>query len=348
METGTGVTEQDLAAAIIQGLDEPAILLDETESITHLNEAAAAILGVECGQVIGRAFESCDDRLGYAPIRAAFEKAGTLPAGQQQSELSLYLQGFEHRFLLRLAPLRMSDGRLSGTLIVLHDITELREQRRARNGAIAAAAHELNTPLTSIALGLGLLQRNAEKQQELTRLVLEDVDRMRHASLDFLGIVEEQPRSIPVRRVNFDLARIVTFVKRKFAPWAERKNIKFTVHSDPGLHMSGDPPKLSWVLAALVSNALRFTREAGTIALLAERTDEQVKVSICDNGPGIPAQVRELVVRHKTPQPADVFESAAPGLGLALAKEILEAHGGRLFAENSKSGSTVTITLPLS
>jgi PAS domain-containing protein len=88
---GSGVAESDFAAAIIQGLDEPTILLDETETITHLNEAAAAILGIERDQIVGRAFDDDlgDHRLGCAPIRAAFEKAGSLPQGQQQSELSL-------------------------------------------------------------------------------------------------------------------------------------------------------------------------------------------------------------------------------------------------------------------
>ncbi len=350
MDTGTAITENDRAAAIIESLDQAAIVLDETETVVHVNQAAAAILGIERDQILGRVFDrDLDDRcLDYAWMCAAFERAITLPAGEQQAELSLNVQGREHTYLLKPAPLRLTDGRLLGTLIILHDITELREKRRAQNSAVAAAAHELNTPLTSISLAVDLLRRNTEKQQELIDALVEDVERIRQVSAAFVSVAREQPSSIAVRGVHFDLGRLVTFVTKRFEAWIERKSIKFTAHTDRGLDAFGDPLKLSWVLATLVSNALRYTSERGTIELTAQKEDEQVRISVRDNGPGVPAQIRELVFRPSARRSTEVLEGPAVGLALAVAKEVAEAHGGSLFAEAAESGGMVTLKLPLS
>lgn len=345
---GTAITEDDRASAIIQSLDEAAIVLDEAETITDLNEVAASTLGVRREEVLGLTLSDLDDRNPDSiRMRTAFELAVTA-ASEQYSELNLKVQGRVRTYLMKLAPLRASDGCRFGTLIILHDITQSRDESRTRSNAAAAAAHELNTPLTSISLAIGLLRRNAEKQNELMRGIVEDVDRMHRASVELFSIVPEQPRSIPLRNVKFDLGRIVTIVSRKFEVWTREKNVKLRVHTQNGLEVSGDPLKLLWVLASLVSNALRYTPTTGTIDLIAEREHSQVRISVRDNGPGLPENIRALVFTRPTLSPSAVLESTTIGLGLAIAKEIIEVHGGRLSAETLEYGSALFFTIPAS
>jgi signal transduction histidine kinase len=208
-------------------------------------------------------------------------------------------------------------------------------------------AQELNTPLTSVSLAVGLLQRTGERQNELIRDIVEDVDRLNHASADFLKIIRAQNRSIGFPQIRFNLWTIIDVVSRKFGKWIERRKIQFAVHAERNLEVSGDPLKLVWVIAILVGNAVRHTPEMGKVALTAEKEAEQIRICVWDSGPGIPPQTLELVFGTPHQTNADI-QSLGTGVGLAIAKEIVEAHGGRLFAEKLEGGGRVTLTIPLS
>ncbi len=119
------------------------------------------------------------------------------------------------------------------------------------------------------------------------------------------------------------------------------------MHAERNLRVSGDPLKLLWVIATLVGNAVRYTPEMGNIALTAEEEDDQIRISVWDSGSEIPPQVLELVFDSPTEANSDL-QSLGTGISLAIAKEIIEAHGGRLFAETLESGCKVTLTLPTS
>src|SRR5208283_2913813 len=136
MRNETAVSEKsDRAAAIIDSLDEPALVLDEAETIIHLNRDAAEILDIDKDRIIGHRFS--DDIENHCAtcsrVRAAIESAGSFPSGEQQVELSLTAQGRNHEYLLKSAPLRDSGGSALGTLIVLHDVSLRRESSRTHN-----------------------------------------------------------------------------------------------------------------------------------------------------------------------------------------------------------------------
>lgn len=349
MRTETAVSEKsDRAAAIIDSLDEPAFVLDEAETIIHLNRCAAEILDIDQDRIIGHRFSDDIENhcVSCSRVRAAIESAGSFPSGEQQVELSLTVQGRDHEYLLKYAPLRESGGRALGTLVVLHDVSLRRERSRA-DTAVAAVAQQLNTPLTSLSLAAGLLQRGREEQNELIREIVEDVDRLNHLSADFLNVIREQPRSMAFQHIRFNLRTIMDVVSRKFGHLIERRKVHFAVHAERNLGVSGDPLKLLWVIANLVGNAVRHTPEMGEVALIAEKEDGQIRISVWDSGPGIPPQTLELVFGTLHQVNAD-SQSLGTGVGLTIAKEIVEAHGGRLFAEKLESGGRVTLTVPLS
>jgi PAS domain S-box-containing protein len=349
MGTDTTTRESDdLAAAIIDTLDEPAFVLDDSEAVIYLNRAASEILAIDRDRVVGRQFT---DDIGShctscALLRAALQSANGLLHGEQQVPLNLTLKGRDHTYLLKASPLRHKGDDFLGTMVVLHDLSLRREIIRPHDPAVVAVAQQLNTPLTSLSLAAGLLQRGTEEQKELIREIIEDVERLNHASAGFLNVVGEKPGSIALQVVDFDIRTVFDFVCRKFEDRIERRKIQLSVHAQGILEVSGDPLKLSWVLATLVSNALRYTPEMGTIDLTAEKEDRQIRVSVWDSGPGISQPMRELIFGNTLPA-TTLLQNPYSGVSLAIARQIVEAHGGRLFAETFEDGSSVALTLPL-
>ena len=348
MRTETAVNEKsDRAAAIIDSLDEPALLIDDGDSVIHLNQEAAEVLAVDRDQIIGKTLTDDANYRGVncARVLAALERAKSNPANEHQIDLTV--KGRDRTYFLKRALLRTSDDRSLGILVVLHEVSRLREKSRALDNTIVAAAQELNTPLTSLALAVGLLQREREKHNELIREITEDVDRLNHASADFLNTMREQPLLITLPSAEFDLKTVFVVVSRKFEDRIERKKIEFAIHAEGNLQVTGDPLKLSWVIATLVGNALRHTPETGKVDLIAEKEDSLISITVRDSGPGIPPETLDLVFGTPYPATADLL-SVGTGISLAIAKEIVEAHGGRIYAETLESGGRVTLILPIS
>ena len=155
MGIGSASTEDDWAAAIIDSLDNPAFLLDQADTIIHLNRSAAEILAIDRDRIIGHQFT--DDienhRASCSLIRTALESAFAFPPGEQQAELSLTVQGRDRCYLLKASQLRGGSGdRSLGTLVILHDISLRSEKGPTPDNAIAAVAQQFNTPLTSLLL----------------------------------------------------------------------------------------------------------------------------------------------------------------------------------------------------
>jgi len=348
MQTATAISNNDRAAAIINTLGEPAIVLDERGAVTLLNQMAADILGVEYDDILGRVFDDNETETGlsYAKVRAALKASACSSAGAQ-TELQLKARGREQAYLMRSAPLQNGNEGPVGTLIIFRELPNRQEKRGPLHGTVAAAAHELNTPLTSMSLAFGLLQRNLDRQHELVDVVLEDIERINRASKGLVNVIQEQPRSIPVRAENCNVSNILNVVVHKFEKSIARKNVTLTLQTEEDIEASGDPLKLAWLVAILLSNALRFTPAGGAIGVLARRKGTEIRVSVSDNGPGMPVEVIDSIFRTPLLRPSNL--SGLTGATLGLAKEIVEAHGGNLLVETPvNGGSVLTFTLPLS
>jgi len=346
--SGTAFSDSDdRVAAVIDSLDEPAFLLDDGDSVIHLNPEAAEALAVDRVQIIGKTLADDNEYRGVscARVLAALERAKTFPTDEHQIDLNV--RGHDCTYFLKRALLRTSDDRSLGILVVLHEASSFRDKSRNQDTMIVAAAQELNTPLTSLALAVGLLEREREKQNELIREITEDVDRLNHASADFLNVMREQPLPITLPSVTFDLKTVFVVISGKFEDRIARKQIEFAIHAEGILQVTGDPLKLSWVIATLVGNALRHTPRAGKVDLIAEKEDRLIRITVRDSGPGISPETRELVFGSSL-RPDDALRCLKSGFSLSIARQIAEAHGGRLFAERLQDGGGVILTLPLS
>jgi two-component system, NtrC family, sensor histidine kinase KinB len=350
-DLGKLLVAQQTTEAAIDSLYDPVIVTDGDGRVTKLNPAAEEIFGAEeknAGMHVGEVAR--DVRIAGA-VAEALESQRPVAAEEMSSVLPLAVAGSERAFRLRTTPMRDNDHHLLGAVTLLEDITHLREIDRLKSEFIATASHELRTPLTSVQMGVYLLLERAagdltEKQVEVLSACRDDCDRLDQLMRDLLDVSrieagESRPSFEPVR--TSDLLDAAT---KELQPQVEAKGLDFKVE------MPGDLPvvkidrsQVERVLANLVVNAIRYTKQ-GEIKISAQPRGSSVAVSVSDTGSGIPAEYLPHIFDKFVQVPGAATGGA--GLGLAISRLIVEAHGGQISVQSEPSkGSTFTFTLPV-
>jgi NtrC-family two-component system sensor histidine kinase KinB len=178
--------------------------------------------------------------------------------------------------------------------------------------------------------------------------IREDAGCMSALANELLDLARGEGAAITLQSVAVDLTQLLEAVTRTFALQAEQKSVQIETDFDrsaPQIH--ADPVKLSWVVSNLVANALRYTPTGGTIAVSSKTLAEFVRLQVRDSGPGIPLEVRDHLFERFAQWNVNGVAPGAAGLGLAIAKEIVEAHGGRIFVDSVLGqGACFTVELP--
>jgi len=348
------IYEKSKTEAIIESIEDGILLIDPQGIVTHINEIAGIILSVGREEALGSPFDDLNsNHPHYLRVRDALRTVAKTPPDSQRIEVDLHVRGRDHTYVLKPVPLRQADGQPLGTILILQNITYLRDKDRARVNLVATLSHELKTPLTSLALSAGLLERSKEavepKAQELLATVGEDVGRIRRLADDLLDLARGSSKMITIRDIEIDLCQLVRLVLKTFRLQADQKQVTLSAGvnaSAPKIH--GDPVKLSWALSNLISNALRYTPEGGVVAVSSEDEANTVLLKVSDTGPGIPQQIKEHLFERFTQWNVNGSQPGSSGLGLAIVKEIVEGHGGRIFVDSTLGkGTCFTLELPV-
>jgi signal transduction histidine kinase len=222
---------------------------------------------------------------------------------------------------------------------------------RTRDEVLAIVSHDLRNPLNTISLAAGALESGdvgAEEVPKTIEVVRRAVDRMNRLISDLLDVARvEAGQKLAIEPAPLEIAAVVGETCDGLAAEAERKGQHLERHvADDLPPVQGDRLRLVQVLANLVGNALKFTGEGGRVAVDARREGADVVVSVADTGPGIPAE--NLAHVFNAYWQAGQTARLGAGLGLAIAKGIVEAHGGRIWAESTPGqGSTFALALPV-
>jgi chemotaxis family two-component system sensor kinase Cph1 len=217
-----------------------------------------------------------------------------------------------------------------------------------RDELIAVVSHDLKSPLEVIAMAVPLLQRHiADDQRAATTVarVQRAVDRMNALIHDLLDLAKIESGRFDVRLVPCAINQLVTDTLSLVAPLAESKGLSLTWTGDGEVWVNADPERVFQVLSNLVGNAIKFTPAGGTIIIRIEHVSGAVRVGVRDTGPGIPAvELAHIFDRYWQARRA---RTAGSGLGLYIAKGIVEAHGKRLWVQSTHGeGATFYFELP--
>ena len=240
-----------------------------------------------------------------------------------------------------------------GVVLLLRDVTRLKELDRLKSEFVMAASHELRTPLTSMSMSIKLLRETAtekldEKEQQLLSVANEEVQRLQALVNDLLDLSKIEAGKM---ELVFDQVAVSTVFEKAVAVFkaqAEEQSIDLSLEAPEGLpEVKADANKLTWVLTNLISNGLRYTESGGHIDLSAEHVGRQVHISVRDDGAGIPHEYQSKIF-DKFVQVKGDKDAGGSGLGLAICKEIVRAHGGTIWVDSTPGeGSTFTLTLPV-
>jgi PAS domain S-box-containing protein len=270
-------------------------------------------------------------------------------------------------------PLRDDFGKIIGTFGITRDVTpqikaeqaltqqtlqlsaqneRLRELDVLKDEFIALVSHELRTPLTSIIGYVNLLRDkrvSGRSADDFAQVIQRNAQRLLRLVEDLLFLSQTQPGKMTVELRSADLAEVATDAVEEMRPEAERKNISLTLAADPVPRVEADQMRIAQMLGNLISNAVKFTPDGGSIEVRLSLEDDQVVLAVADTGVGIPAADREQIFERFF-RTAIAKRQVIPGtgLGLTISKEIVEAHGGTITADSREGrGSTFRIHLPL-
>ncbi len=216
---------------------------------------------------------------------------------------------------------------------------------RARKAFIATASHELRTPLFSLGGYMELLRDedlDAETQREFLEIMDRQIRRLQNLATDLLDLSRIDTGTLEINPENVALGELARAVAREFEPRAQQHDSELAVRTDNGVQTVCDPDRVAQVIRILVDNALSHTPAGTAIELSVQAGDGSARVSVVDNGPGIPdEELARIFERFHTGD-----RSGGTGLGLSIAREIASAMGSELVVSSQPNNTVFTLTLP--
>lgn len=339
---------QQRLQAVLDSIDDGLLMIDRQGRLEHLNPVAQRQLGWEegrLGQGLGEALQrpELDEQL-YLVLRG-----GTLERAPE--DLSIEIDGETRLLTYSLTPVSHTKGHILGAVMVLHDVTEQRAFERVRSEFVLRASHELRTPVTGMHMAFGLLQERLHfppesRETDLLQTVNEEMQRLMQLINDLLNFSRYQNGLQKLTLAPCDVNDLLNEARERFAESAKEQEVTVLLEmQEPLPRLQADKTQLERVLDNLLDNAIRHTPPSGLIRLQARRHGERLIISVEDNGEGIAYG-----------QQARIFEpfvqvgrkKGGAGLGLALCKEIVQLHGGRMGVYSRPGqGTQFYMALPL-
>ncbi len=326
-----------LLRAVSDSLNEGVIALDARQQVQHVNEGARRLLGVR------EPLPFSADRL--PRDRTLREALADAMAGSATDTIETQLN--DRTVALKARPL---DG--GGAVLALFDVTPIRRLETVRRDFVANVSHELKTPLTVVSgFAETLLDSSLphEQRQQFAQTILSNTQRMQRLVDDLLDLSRIESGGWHPRPIDVEFDAMAGEVLAGGAAVATSKGLELKEEIDPAARrVHADPVALRQILTNLVDNAIRHTTNGSITVFAHPAPDGGVMVGVRDTGSGIPAEhLARVFERFYRVDASRSRQEGGTGLGLAIVKHMVEAHGGRVFAESVVgTGSTVGAILP--
>ena len=329
--------------AILSGMVEGVLVVDETGRLRLVNDAARQMLNLDV-DLIGRHHVEAVRQPGIVQQLSAALK------GEQRPPIEVPMdpgEGPPRIFRARATPARSGGG----AVLVLHDVSDLRRVDRVRRDFVANVSHELRTPLTAVRGYVEALMdepTTPEQRKKFLEVIDRHTGRMERLVRDLLRLARLDAQQETVESHTIDVAALYRAIAADLADRIERQRLHIDIVVDPGAEaVEADPTKLHDALRNLAENAVNYSAAGGRIEFGARLADERVLLTVADEGPGLPeADLGRVFERFYRVDTSRTRDPGGTGLGLSIVRHLVELHGGRVWAENRKTGGAVfTIAL---
>ena len=335
--------------SILSYMTDGVLATNRRGKITMINDTAKKQLGVQKEDVLNKSI------LELLKIEGEYELRDLIT---QIPELIIDSQDDNGEYLslrVRFALIRRESGFISGLVAVLHDTTEQEKEERERRLFVSNVSHELRTPLTSVKSYLEALDEGALSEPvapDFIKVSLDETNRMMRMVTDLLHLsrIDNATSHLDVELINF--TAFITFILNRFdkmrGPDEEKKYDLVRDYPITSVWIEIDTDKMTQVIDNILNNAIKYSPDGGKITVTMKTTDDQMILSISDQGLGIPKQdLPRIFDRFYRVDRARSRAQGGTGLGLAIAKEIIKQHEGFIWAKSEYGkGSTFTIVLP--
>ena len=335
--------------SILSYMTDGVLATNRRGKITMINDMAKKQLGVQKEEVLNKSI------LELLKIEDEYDLRDLIT---QIPELMIDSQDANGEYLslrVRFALIRRESGFISGLVAVLHDTTEQEKEERERRLFVSNVSHELRTPLTSVKSYLEALDEGALSEPvapDFIKVSLDETNRMMRMVTDLLHLsrIDNATSHLDVELINF--TAFITFILNRFdqmrGPDEDKKYELVRDYPITSVWIEIDTDKMTQVIDNILNNAIKYSPDGGKITVTMKTTDDQMILSISDQGLGIPKQdLPRIFDRFYRVDRARSRAQGGTGLGLSIAKEIIKQHNGFIWAKSIYGkGSTFTIVLP--
>ena len=347
------VRQHSQLQAVFASMVEGVITVDTEERILDVNQSGAQLLNIDPEKIKGKSI-----LLAVRNTRLQnFVKNALACASPMEGEFSSRMgtDGQEKYFYAHGARLQDSQGRITGALIVINDVTNLRRLESIRRDFVANVSHELKTPITSIEGFAETLLDGALDEPEDARRFVEIISKQAsrlHAIVeDLLALsrVEQEAKREEIVLQELPIAEILQSAIQICSPRAEEEDMAISLVCASTITAGINPALLEQAVINLLDNAVKYSGKGSAIKVEVEKQQNEVLIRVCDNGVGIASQdIPRIFERFYRVDKARSAKLGGTGLGLSIVKHIVSAHHGRVTVESSPGkGSVFTIHLPL-
>lgn len=349
--------EKQELESIIESVYAGLLMVNNNSRIMQMNASARAMLGIRDDEVVGKPYtEVIKHEKVSELLRRSMEESADLA-----EEISIRLERDSEEpedkiYQAQTAIVKGDDGQPMGVVAIFNDITEIRSIERMKTAFVSTVSHELRTPLTSIKGFISTLLQDEDGTffdfqtvREFYHIIDQECDRLTRLISDLLNVSRiEAGRALELNPKPIDLPKLIEKVVTVQKSYTDKHELVIDIKNNIPI-IVGDEDKVDQILTNLTNNAIKYSPKGGTITISAQAEGDLVRVSVADQGMGIPKEhLSKVFDRFHRVDNRDTRTVGGTGIGLYLVKHLVEAHGGKIWVESEVGkGSTFTFELPL-
>lgn len=345
------IQQKSKLESVLESVEDALLVVDTNGIVSHVNECLLQVIGLKNEDVNGKKWNDLPTlNENYLKLRALLT-----PEMSDSTEVELLLRNAKRQYSARFRQILSPSDGLLATLFLLHDITEKRQRERFRSEFIDMLSHEIKTPLQSLGTATELLssqrQTFPETLQPLVETITEDVDRIKAVANEFVQVTQSHSKVMRLKMEVTAMNQVIGEWIKPFQIVAKDRNVKLSYKQEGSevIWANLDRVKFPWVISNLLSNAIRFAPQNSEVIVKLSDRGGGVEIGVTDEGPGVTEEDQKRMFEpfFQSQMTTSTGSKGLFGIGLTIAKEVVEAHDGRIeYYSRKPHGSEFRIVLP--